>query len=57
MNALFLVNTRLDMENQNSMKTELELSGLDPEKLEFMDIEERKKALRAAGLDPESYDF
>jgi hypothetical protein len=56
-NALFLVNTRLDMENQNSMKTELELSGLDPEKLEFMDIEERKKALRAAGLDPESYDF
>lgn len=45
------------MENQNSMKTELELSGLDPEELEFMDIEERKKALRAAGLDPESYDF
>ena len=23
------------MENQNSMKTELELSGLDPEKLEL----------------------
>ena len=45
------------MENQNNMKTELELSGLDPEELEFMDIEERKKELRAAGLDPKSYDF
>ena len=44
-------------ENQNNMKTELELSGLDPEELEFMDIEERKKVLRAAGLDPKSYDF
>lgn len=43
------------MENQNNMKTELELSGLDPEELEFMDIEERKKVLRAAGLDPKSY--
>lgn len=45
------------MENQNNMKTELELSGLDPEELEFMDIEERKKVLRAAGLDSKSYDF
>lgn len=45
------------MENQNNMKTELELSGLDPEELEFMDIEERKKVLRAAGLDPKIYDF
>ena len=32
-------------------------TGLDPEELEFMDIEERKKVLRAAGLDPKSYDF
>lgn len=38
-------------------KTELELSGLDPEELEFMDIEERKKVLKAAGLDPQKYDF
>ena len=45
------------MENQNNMKTELELSELDPEELEFMDIEERKAALEAAGLDPQKYDF
>lgn len=38
-------------------KAELELSGLDPEELEFMDIEERKKVLKAAGLDPQKYDF
>lgn len=30
------------MNNQNNTKTELELSGLDPIKLEFMDPEERK---------------
>ena len=45
------------MENQNNEKTELELSGLNPEELEFMDIEERKAALEAAGLDPQKYDF
>lgn len=45
------------MENQDNMKTELELSGLNPEELEFMDIEERKAALKAAGLDPQKYDF
>ena len=45
------------MKNQNVKKTELELSGLDPEELEFMDIEERKKVLKAAGLDPQKYDF
>ena len=42
------------MKNQNVKKTELEL---DPEELEFMDIEERKKVLKAAGLDPQKYDF
>ena len=45
------------MKNQNVKKTELELSGLDPEELEFMDIEERTKVLKAAGLDPQKYDF
>lgn len=38
-------------------KTELELSGLDPEALEFMDAEERRETLRNAGLDPDEYDF
>lgn len=38
-------------------KTELELSGLDPEELEFMDSWERRAALEDAGLDPDEYDF
>ena len=38
-------------------KTELELSVLDPEALEFMDAEERRETLRNAGLDPDEYDF
>lgn len=37
--------------------TALELSGLDPEELEFMDPEEGRDALEDAGLDPSEYDF
>ena len=37
--------------------TELELSGLDPEELEYMDEDERREALEDAGLDPDDYDF
>ena len=36
---------------------ELELAGLDPEELEFMDSDERREALEEAGLDPDDYDF
>lgn len=45
------------MEKQNITKTELELSGLNPDELEFMNVEERKKRLKEVGLDPEKYDF
>ncbi len=38
-------------------KTELELSGLDPDELEYMDSDERREVLEAAGLDPDDYDF
>lgn len=38
-------------------RTELEMSGLDPEELEFMDSEERRMTLEEAGLDPDEYDF
>lgn len=48
---------RLIVKDQNTTKTELELSGLDPTELEFMDPEERKKLLIASGLDPKKYDF
>lgn len=37
--------------------TELELSGLDPDELEFMDVDERREVLEEAGLDPDDYDF
>ena len=32
-------------------------SGLDPEKLEFMRMDERRKVLIEAGLNPDRYDF
>ena len=37
--------------------TEFERSGLDAEKLGFMDIGERRAMLIGAGLDPDKYDF
>lgn len=43
-------------EDENG-KTELELSGLDPDELEFMDADERRAVLKNAGLDPDEYDF
>ena len=45
-----------DSENEDEM-TELELSGLDPEDLEFMDEDERREVLEDAGLDPDEFDF
>ena len=38
-------------------KTELEMAGLDPDELEFMDADERRAALEDAGSDPDDYDF
>ena len=38
-------------------RTELELSGLDPDELEYMDSDERRAVLEDAGLDPDEYDF
>lgn len=46
-----------EMMNEEGERTELELSGLDPDELEFMDAEERREALEDAGLDPDEYDF
>lgn len=43
--------------NDDTAKTELELSGLDPDELEFMDAYERRAALKGAGLNPDEYDF
>lgn len=45
------------LKDDSEVKTELELSGLDPDELEFMDTDERREALEDAGLDPDEYDF
>ena len=37
--------------------TELEIAGVDPESLEFMDADERREVLQNAGLDPDDFDF
>lgn len=47
----------LDQMMNDEEKTELELSGLDPDELEYMDSDERREALEEAGLDPDDYDF
>ena len=44
-----------DLESEE--RTELELSGLDPDELEYMDSDERRAALEDAGLNPDEYDF
>ena len=44
------------MEEEDS-KTELEMSGLDIDDLEYMDPDERREVLEDAGLDPDDYDF
>ena len=38
-------------------ETELELAGIDPEELEYMDDDERREILEEAGLDPDEFDF
>lgn len=44
-------------EEKEYEETELELSGLDPDELGFMDPDERREVLEDAGLDPDEYDF
>ena len=49
--------TFLVIEECDYEKTELELSGLDPERLGFMSSKERREVLLKAGLVPEEWDF
>lgn len=44
-------------DDDDEVLTELELAGIDPEELEFMDDDERCEVLEEAGLDPDDYDF
>ena len=45
------------IDEESDDETELEMAGLDPEELEFMDADGRREALEDAGLDPDDYDF
>ena len=48
----------MDEDNEDDEDlTELELAGIDPEELEYMDADERRKVLEDAGLDIDDYDF
>lgn len=55
--AEFSLLSDLMNDDQDNNCTELELSGLDPEELEFMDSDERRSVLEDAGLNPDEYDF
>ena len=45
------------LKDDSEVQAELELSGLDPDELEFIDPDERREVLEDAGLDPDEYDF
>lgn len=44
-------------EDEDEELTELELAGIDPIELEYMDANERREVLEEAGLDPDEFDF
>ena len=46
-----------DCEDEDEELTELELAGINPIELEYMDAEERREVLEEAGLDPDDFDF
>lgn len=46
-----------DCEDEDEELTELELAGIDPIELEYMDANERREVLEEAGLDPDDFDF
>ena len=53
----FITSLNDDCEDEDEELTELELAGIDPIELEYMDAEERREVLEDAGLDPDDFDF
>ena len=49
--------TSLSEEDEDEGLTELELAGIDPVELEYMDADERREVLEEVGLDPDDFDF
>lgn len=41
----------------HAQRNELEMAGLDPFELEWMDEEERRERIEDVGLDPDDYEF
>ena len=46
-----------DSEDEDEELTELEIAGIDPIELDYMDANERREVLEDAGLDPDDFDF
>lgn len=46
-----------DMDEEEELEYEMELAGLDPIELSWMDDEERREAIEEAGLDLDDFDF
>lgn len=46
-----------EADDEEGTELELELSGLDPDELEFMDSDEGREVLEDAGFNPDEYDF
>ena len=44
-------------EEDDEQLTELEMAGIDPGELEYMNESERREILEDEGLDPDDYDF
>lgn len=55
--ALFGDAGDFDDDSSEDIDDELEMAGLNHDELEFMDEDERRKALEDAGLDPDDYEF
>ena len=53
----FLTTTKIMLDEDDADLTELEIAGLNPEELGFMDASERRKILEEAGLNPDAFDF
>lgn len=53
----FITSTEGEDENDEEGLTELELAGIDPIELEYMDMDKRREILEDAGLNPDDFDF
>ena len=53
----FITSMESEDENDDEELTELELAGIDPIELEYMEADERREILEEVGLNPDDFDF